>query len=84
MAKKRKTNKKPKVNEELTGFNIGINEFGEIRSNLNIDKLNDFLNKNVDDKKLRGLEDNEPLMEETAENDEDVLFSEDIDIENDL
>lgn len=84
MAKKRKTNRNPKVNEELNGFNIGINEFGEIRSNLNIDKLNDFLNKNVDDKKLRGLEDNEPLIEDTAENDEDVLFSEDIDVENDL
>ncbi len=84
MAKKRKTNRNPKVNEELSGFNIGINEFGEIRSNLNIDKLNDFLNKNVDDKKLRGLEDNEPLIEDTADNDEDVLFSEDIDVKNDL
>ncbi len=84
MAKKRKTKKSPKVNEELSGFNIGINEFGEIRSNLNIDKLNDFLNKNVDDKKLRGLEDNEPLIEETTDNDEDVLFSENVEIEEDL
>lgn len=84
MAKKRKTNRNPKVNEELNGFNIGINEFGEIRSNLNIDKLNDFLNKNVDDKKLRGLEDDEPLVEDTLDNEEDVLFSEDVELEDDL
>lgn len=75
MAKKRKKNKQPKVNEELSGFNIGINEFGEIKTNLDIDKLNSFLNKNVDDKKLRGLEDNEPLLEDTKDNDEDVLFT---------
>ena len=74
MAKKRKKNKQPKVNEELSGFNIGINEFGEIKTNLNIDKLNAFLNKNVDDKKLRGLEDNEPLLEDKEEDNDDVLF----------
>ena len=76
MAKKKKKNKQPKVNEELSGFNIGINEFGEIKTNLNIDKLNEFLNKNVDDKKLRGLEDNEPLLEDAGnDDDEDVLFN---------
>ena len=74
MAKKRKKNKQPKVNEELSGFNIGINEFGEIKTNLNIDKLNAFLNKNVDDKKLRGLEDNEPLLEDKEEDNDDLLF----------
>ena len=84
MAKKRNTKKKPKVNEELRGFNIGINEFGEIRSNLNIDKLNDFLNKNVDDKKLRGLEDNEPLIEDTTDHDEDVLFNENIELDENV
>ncbi len=76
MAKQKKTGKAPKVNEELRGFNIGINEFGEIQSNLHIDKLNDFLNKNVDDKQLRGLEDNEPL-EEDYDDDDDVLFQDD-------
>ena len=76
MAKKKKKNKQPKVNEALSGFNIGINEFGEIKTNLNIDKLNAFLNKNVDDKKLRGLEGNEPLLEDTEEDNEDVLFNE--------
>jgi hypothetical protein len=45
--------KKPEVNDELNGFDITINNFGEINSTYDLDKLNDFLNKNVDDKKLR-------------------------------
>ncbi len=51
MAKK-KDDKKPKVHEELKGMNIEINSFGEIKSNIDIDKINEFLNKNVEDKKL--------------------------------
>ena len=31
-----------------------INEFGEIEPSMNIDEINAFLNKNVDDKKLSG------------------------------
>ncbi len=53
MPKKKSQKGKPQVNEELKGFEIQINEFGEIKSNFDTDKLNDFLNKNVDDKKLR-------------------------------
>jgi hypothetical protein len=45
--------KKPKVNPELEGFDITINSFGEIMPTHNIDKLNQFLNKHIDDKKLR-------------------------------
>ena len=59
MAKK-KTNKKeekPKVNPELEGFDVNIDSFGEIKSTLDIDKINEFLNKNVDDKKLRDRDD---------------------------
>jgi hypothetical protein len=48
---------KPKVNPELEGFDIQINSFGEIKTSFDIDKINDFLNKNVDDKKLRDRED---------------------------
>jgi len=48
---------KPKVNPELEGFDIQINSFGEIKTTFDIDKINDFLNKNVDDKKLRDRED---------------------------
>lgn len=59
MAKK-KANKKseqPKVNEELEGFNLKVDSFGEIQSSMSIDKINEFLNKNVEDKKLKDRED---------------------------
>ncbi|HTF81698.1 MAG TPA: hypothetical protein VL947_08230 [Cytophagales bacterium] len=55
MAKKKENpNKKlPKVHPDLQGLDMTINNFGEIKSNMDIDKLNEFLNKTVDDKKLR-------------------------------
>jgi hypothetical protein len=55
MAKEEKPKKmkpKPRVHKDLQGFDISIDSFGEIKSNTNIEKINDFLNKNVDDKKL--------------------------------
>lgn len=42
----------PKLHQELQGFSIEINTFGEITSNLPMEKINQFLNKHVDDKKL--------------------------------
>lgn len=45
-------NKKPKVHKDLKGMSVEINSFGEIKTNIDIDKINDFLNKNVEDKKL--------------------------------
>ncbi|GGZ19201.1 hypothetical protein GCM10007049_09420 [Echinicola pacifica] len=57
MAKKTKKEENPKVNPELDGFKMNINSFGEISSSFSIDKINDFLNKNVDDKKLKDRED---------------------------
>ncbi len=64
MAKKKKQEetpeeKKPNVHEELKGFNIRINEFGEIISSFEVEKLNAFLNENVEDKKLSGSKDQE-------------------------
>ncbi|MEO1257955.1 MAG: hypothetical protein AAFZ15_04130 [Bacteroidota bacterium] len=53
MAKSLTTKQVPKVHNDLQGFEVKINTFGEITTSFNIDKLNDFLNKNVDDKKLR-------------------------------
>ncbi|MGK7397061.1 MAG: hypothetical protein ACNS62_20965 [Candidatus Cyclobacteriaceae bacterium M3_2C_046] len=53
----RKKGDAPKVNPELEGFDIKIDSFGEIKSTYDIDKINEFLNKNVDDKKLRDRED---------------------------
>ena len=55
MAKKDKN--KPKVHKDLDGFNIEIDAFGELKSNLPIEKLNEFLNKNVEDKKLEERDD---------------------------
>lgn len=43
---------KPRVHKDLSGLEISINQFGEIKSNMDIEKLNEFLNKNVEDKKL--------------------------------
>ena len=48
---------KPRVHKDLAGFDIKINSFGEINSSIDIDKINQFLNKHVDDKKLRDRED---------------------------
>lgn len=55
---------KPRVNKDLEGFDIEIDSFGEIKSTIEIDKINKFLNKNVDDKKLRDREDLEELKKE--------------------
>lgn len=52
MPKKMKKKGNPSVHEELQGFDIKINSFGEMQSNFKIDKLNEFLNENVEDKKL--------------------------------
>ncbi len=57
MSKKENKKEKPRVNEELKGFEMEIDSFGEIKSSFDIDKLNDFLNKNVEDKKLINRED---------------------------
>lgn len=43
---------KPGLHKDLEGFTIDINEFGEIKTSMPLDKLNDFLNKHVEDKKL--------------------------------
>ena len=51
MSKKEKP-AKTKVHDEISGFNIKIDEFGELKTNMNIDNINDFLNEKVIDKKL--------------------------------
>ncbi|CAA6810806.1 MAG: Unknown protein [uncultured Aureispira sp.] len=55
MSKKNQGN--PKTHEDLKGFDISINEFGEIISSYSVDKLNGFLNDNVEDKKLKDRDD---------------------------
>jgi hypothetical protein len=48
---------KAKVHKELDGFELKVDSFGEIKSNLPIDALNKFLDKNVEDKKLKNRDD---------------------------
>jgi hypothetical protein len=60
MAKKKpiqKEKEKPRVHPDLDGFDIDINSFGEVTTNYDLDKINMFLNKHVDDKKLRDRDD---------------------------
>lgn len=53
----KKANELPKVHKELEGFDIRINSFGEITSTFDMDKINEFLNRNVEDKKLKDRDD---------------------------
>lgn len=55
---------KPRVHKDLDGLEVSIDTFGEIRSNMKIEKINDFLNKNVDDKKLIEKEEKEALKKQ--------------------
>lgn len=57
MPKKKPKIGKPEVHDELKGFDIKINQFGEITSNFEIDKLNQFLDENVEDLKLKDRDD---------------------------
>lgn len=45
--------KKKEDDEKLEGFDINIDPFGNISSNMKIEKLNEYLDKHVDDKKLK-------------------------------
>jgi hypothetical protein len=79
MSRKRLSKRdRPKVNKELEGFDIKIDSFGEIKSTLDIDKINKFLNRNVDDKKLRDREDLElgKIKEEDKSDEPDKNFEE--------
>jgi hypothetical protein len=61
MKKENKISKKrkPRVHSQLEGFEVSIDQFGELTSSMPIEKLNKFLNENVDDKKLNDRPDHE-------------------------
>ena len=42
---------KARVHKDLDGFDLKIDSFGEIKSNIPIEKLIEFFNKHVEDKK---------------------------------
>lgn len=69
MGGKRKSldKKKPDVSEELEGLDISINSLGEIQSTYNVDKINEFLDSHVDDKKLHNLDDDLEDQDDPAE-----------------
>ena len=62
-SKKKPAPKKPRVHKDLQGFEMSVDQFGEIKSNMNIEKINEFLDKNVDDKKLAERDDYDELKE---------------------
>ncbi|MGF7215944.1 hypothetical protein GGR92_002084 [Spirosoma lacussanchae] len=94
MAKKKPNpdeNEKPRVHKELEGFDIQINSFGEITTSFDIDRINQFLNRTVDDKKLRHRTDlnlkGDPQADDADEKakDDDTLFDEsDNDLPDDI
>lgn len=55
---------KPRVHKELSGFEVSIDQFGELKSSMNIEKINKFLDANVDDKKLLEKGEKERLKKE--------------------
>jgi hypothetical protein len=59
-----KSTPKPRVHRDLHGFEVSIDQFGELSSNMNIEKINEFLNQNVDDKKLAEREDYDDMKKE--------------------
>lgn len=63
MAEKKKKEKNqdklPKVHPDLEGLDVNVNALGEVNSNFSIDKINEFLNKNMEDKKLTNRKDSE-------------------------
>ena len=73
------------MHKELEGFNIEINSFGEIVTSFEIDKINQFLNRTVDDKKLRHRDDlkalkGEPADEQSTDDDDEKLFDDTDDV----
>lgn len=67
--------RKPRVHSKLDGFEVSVNQFGELQSSMPIEKLNEFLNENVDDKKLAERKDYDemkkarPTIEKESEKD---------------
>jgi len=68
--KKKKDDKKASVHKDLKGLDLKINEFGAVESNIDISKINEFLNKNLKDKKFED-EDSEKNDDEDENNGKD-------------
>ncbi|WP_462247563.1 hypothetical protein [Ekhidna sp.] len=55
---------KARVHKDLDGLELKVDSFGEISSSMPIDELNKFLNKNVEDKKLKDRDDLDDLKKD--------------------
>lgn len=55
-----------KVHKDIKGFDIHINAFGELKSNMKVDDLNQFLDRHVSDKKIT----DQPLEDQHREEEE--------------
>lgn len=64
MSDKKKKTEQDSVHTELKGLNLQINAFGEIQSNLEIERINRFLDKHLEDKKMLGDKNSVPSSEE--------------------
>lgn len=49
---KKKDKKRPRIHDDLQGFNIRIDEFGQVKTTMSQEQLNHFLNEKVEDKKF--------------------------------
>ena len=63
MPKKKLKTGKPQLHKELEGFEMSINEFGEIKRTMDVERINEFLNRNVDDKKFLERDDQALIKE---------------------
>ena len=50
---KAKKDKKAKINAKLDGFEVSVDNFGEVKTTMDIDKINSFLDEEVEDKKFK-------------------------------
>ncbi len=67
MPKKKTDKDSSTIKKNLENFDIKINEFGEISSTIDIEKLNSFLNENVEDKKFKDVKEEDIENEEKEE-----------------
>lgn len=71
MAKKKSKKKEkelPTLNKELQGFDIFLDEFGRVRTNQNLEEINNFLNRNLADRKLDEKAEKEMKAKKTSTN----------------
>lgn len=68
MSEKKPKREKGRVHKEIKNFEIRINKFGQLEKNMSNEDLNQFLNKNVADKKL-GANDENPTSEDNETQD---------------